>query len=113
MTFTQCRDQCERVGLVMPKNNAGVQASKNTGCNINGRKMWVDVLGGGSVAAPTELDVLEPTVKYATNGGGAGTFTKFNTKKYGGSLLLRGDKDKSTENINEYNNRKRYDNTVI
>ena len=47
-----------------------------------------------SAGAASELDLLYPGVKYASNRG-AYKIKDFNQYKYGGSVFLRGDNDKS------------------
>jgi len=54
MTFGQCKSQCDRVGMVVPSNNAGMTAATNTGCDINGLEMWINE---PVVNAGTELTV--------------------------------------------------------
>jgi hypothetical protein len=99
MTFAQCRTQCVRIGMIIPKDKAGIDAARNTGCNANGKTLWVDVLGGGSTKAPTQIDILRKDVTYASNDGGASKFVSFSETKYGGAVFLRGDKDKSTHDM--------------
>ena len=46
MTYEQCTDQCERVGMVMLDNTAeAVQAAKGTGCGSNGLETWIHTEG--------------------------------------------------------------------
>lgn len=49
MTYAQCSAQCAAVGMVVPFDQAGMTASANTGCNINGREMWMNKGGDTTV----------------------------------------------------------------
>merc|ERR1711998_59623 len=42
MTYYECQAQCAIAGMKLPKSEDDIKDTKNTGCNINGKKMWVD-----------------------------------------------------------------------
>ena len=41
MTYKQCSEQCNRINMKIPANSHQVSIANRTGCNINGREMWV------------------------------------------------------------------------
>jgi len=41
MTYDECHDQCEAIGMTPLVGAEGVAATVGTGCNINGLETWV------------------------------------------------------------------------
>jgi hypothetical protein len=41
MTYKECSEQCNRINMKIPENSQQVSIAKSTGCDIEGREMWV------------------------------------------------------------------------
>jgi len=42
MTFADCSSECKKMGMSLPSSADDVATAKNTGCNTNGARMWVN-----------------------------------------------------------------------
>ena len=42
MTFSQCKHECESIGLLIPFSSSSVRASPGTGCDANKKPIWVE-----------------------------------------------------------------------
>ena len=47
-TYEQCREECDTVGLVLPKDENALLTAKGTGCGIDAYEVWINpTLNGG------------------------------------------------------------------
>ena len=80
MTYKECSEQCSRVNMKIPANSQEVGIAKSTGCNINGREMWVQHKGseGNEKACRFKISGNCRTYPQMSN------HNWFNDDKYGG-----------------------------
>ena len=67
-TFTECEQQCARIGMLVPWSQESVFASESTGCNTNSKTMWVNPYHVPVV--PTPGPTQRPAVQRYTIRGG-------------------------------------------
>ena len=49
-TYEQCREECDTVGLVLPKDENALLTAKGTGCGIDAYEVWINPTVNGGVS---------------------------------------------------------------
>ena len=42
MTFQECTEQCNRIGMIIPTNNDGRETAESTGCGMDSLEIWIN-----------------------------------------------------------------------
>ena len=49
-TYEQCREECDTVGLVLPKNKDALSKATGTGCGSDAYEVWINPTINGGVS---------------------------------------------------------------
>ena len=94
MTFAECAKQCDRVGMQIPSDDAGVQASKGTGCGTDSHAMWIIALGplphSDNSGHQEEEDTISPDFPAVVLGSQAQSFMNRSAENVMERRILQG-----------------------